>query len=1109
MRTLYLKLLAFILFSGTTVQSQIIGGEGYIIDSGIEIGVSGPGGYEGADTYLGLPAVHHYRSNTQYFGFVADPQGTGWVNYDGDFFTPGTPENGWGLEIGGVNGTKYSNNCASPTQIPGSITYYGVNAGGCIQLDWEGGAATSGNDFDVKVTYFLSPGDLYYTTEVTFTNNTSSTIPEVYYYRNVDPDNNITINGGDYSTTNTIESQPAASCDKALVSATQSSPWSSYMGFAAIGDKFRVAHGGFSNRDASDLYTGTGFNSAQGSTVFADEAIALSYLMENIGPGESRTFKFVVILDATQADNAINNLFFLEYLGSLTGPAQPCTSAPVDTVTRCSGTPIPINVTGQAVTSFSWTWSPATGLNTTIGPNVLASPTSLTTYTATGTPINSCFTTQVTMSVCVQVTNGPDVQIISPTSPVSLCSPLDLSTIVTTDLNSIPNTFTAYYWNQVYNAFDTTGLITQTHVSPPDTIWVAIGDSSSGCLDIEPLILQDLPPFQFTVDITPASCAASDGSIEIINLTGATAPIDYVWSNGPTVALNDNIPVGTYTVTISDAAGCTLDSTINLPNNSTLTATGSYTPEDCESSNGTVTLNGANGAAPYEYDFGAGPQSNSTNTGLASGTYNYTVYDQNGCQFAISVTVTDTSTLELALVDTTAALCGALNGIAEVIATGGAGNYSYDLNSITQSGGTFTGLAPNTYTATVTSNTCTESISVVITDDQILNASVTASESDTCSLGVGSIEVTATDGTGTYSYTLLGNTNSSGDFDNLTTGNYNMDITSGTCSITLPVSVANHSSITGDFDNVTPDICSQGIGSISAIIDNGFPSGATYSLAPGGVNNSSGDFSGLSANTYTVTITLGSCSVNIDTTVANDPGNLSASASQIISEDCGNSNGAIFVQATGGTGSITYSINGGSGQSSNVFGALNDGTHTILVTDGQGCTFSFDTLVPELPMIVNIGPDVITCDPIQLASNVSGNYLWSTGTSDSTYLVATTGWYWLEVSNSECSDIDSVYIEFYERVDAIVPNIFTPNGDGFNDEFKPEFGEVDDYSLTIYNRWGQKIFETTDPTKGWNGDINGNPAVDGTYFFVVKFTDRCTGILTDEDGHVTLVAGDH
>jgi gliding motility-associated-like protein len=70
----------------------------------------------------------------------------------------------------------------------------------------------------------------------------------------------------------------------------------------------------------------------------------------------------------------------------------------------------------------------------------------------------------------------------------------------------------------------------------------------------------------------------------------------------------------------------------------------------------------------------------------------------------------------------------------------------------------------------------------------------------------------------------------------------------------------------------------------------------------------------------------------------------------------------------------------------------------------------------------------------------------------------------------------------------VVPNAFTPNGDGINDVFKPAiYGTAVNYTMTIFNRWGQMIFKTRDPGKGWDGTLSGELQPEGTYIWDCQF----------------------
>lgn len=90
------------------------------------------------------------------------------------------------------------------------------------------------------------------------------------------------------------------------------------------------------------------------------------------------------------------------------------------------------------------------------------------------------------------------------------------------------------------------------------------------------------------------------------------------------------------------------------------------------------------------------------------------------------------------------------------------------------------------------------------------------------------------------------------------------------------------------------------------------------------------------------------------------------------------------------------------------------------------------------------------------------------------------------VNNASCSsDSSEVNVQISESYLA-VPNVFTPNGDGKNDEFRVAYRSLREFHCWVYNRWGKLVYEWTDPSKGWDGTINGRPAAEGAYYYVIR-----------------------
>ncbi|MFL5762537.1 MAG: T9SS type A sorting domain-containing protein [Bacteroidia bacterium] len=295
-----------IAFAGT-LSAQMVGTDAYLKGNYVELGIDGGGGFEGASTTASPPpAGMHFRSGNPFFGFVSNPQMDGWVNYDGDFFTPGTPENGWGFEIGNTGGPAGRNNCAFLLEMPGTITSWNYSAP-TTTCDWEGDYMT-GTNVHFKVSYTLNDNDLFYITTISVTNNTAAPINDFYYFRNIDPDNNESISA-DFTTQNTVVSQITMGGANTTVSATQSTPWTSDYELVAVDSNWIGGYGGFSNRDASDLYNlVSGFTGTVGSTNYADEAVFLAHKISVLSPGTTMTFKFASVFDPSAVSAAISEM---------------------------------------------------------------------------------------------------------------------------------------------------------------------------------------------------------------------------------------------------------------------------------------------------------------------------------------------------------------------------------------------------------------------------------------------------------------------------------------------------------------------------------------------------------------------------------------------------------------------------------------------------------------------------------------------------------------------------------------------------------------------------------------------------------------------------------
>ncbi len=127
---------------------------------------------------------------------------------------------------------------------------------------------------------------------------------------------------------------------------------------------------------------------------------------------------------------------------------------------------------------------------------------------------------------------------------------------------------------------------------------------------------------------------------------------------------------------------------------------------------------------------------------------------------------------------------------------------------------------------------------------------------------------------------------------------------------------------------------------------------------------------------------------------------------------------------------------------------------------------------------------------------------------DHRYTFAEAGDYEVKIIASNaalCSDSSTLSITISES-SLLVPNVFTPNGDGQNDEFRVAYKSIISFEAWVYNRWGRKVFYWNDPQKGWDGNINGKKAVPGPYFYVMKATGS-DGVKYLKKGDINLLRG--
>ncbi|MFN0202642.1 MAG: beta strand repeat-containing protein, partial [Bacteroidia bacterium] len=436
------------------------------------------------------------------------------------------------------------------------------------------------------------------------------------------------------------------------------------------------------------------------------------------------------------------------------------------------------------------------------------------------------------------------------------------------------------------------------------------------------------------------------------------------YSTGTGLCLSSRVPV---TVTVNPSP----------------TASATTTPT-C-STNGTITVTGSNGTAPYQYSLNNGTyQAGNVFTNIAGGTYPISVQDANGCTGTSTATVTVATAPSISTSSTNASCANTTNGTITITGSSGTPAYQYNLNGGTyQVGNGFTNLPPATYTAGIQdANGCTASTTVTISSPPAINVTNTPIAVSCNGGNDGSILVNANGGTPGFQYSINGGAYGTGNsFPNLTANNYTISVLdANNCTVSSVVAVTEPTLLTASVTASTNVTCNNVCdGTAVANASGGTPS-YNYSWSNG---QTTANASGLCAGTHTCYVTdANGCTTTTTVTIA-QPSTLSASASIGSAILCNGGTGSILVSAVGGvppyTGTGTFNVIAG--------------TYVYNVSDANGCAASTTITITEptpvlasvlvtTPIACNGGNAVVTVSASggTPAYTGTGNYTVAAGT---------------------------------------------------------------------------------------------------------------------------------
>lgn len=547
---------------------------------------------------------------------------------------------------------------------------------------------------------------------------------------------------------------------------------------------------------------------------------------------------------------------------------------------------------------------------------------------------------------------------------------------------------------------------TQTATGLAGGTYTVIVTGSGGCNEVD-TAFATIPAGLLVVTVPPyvnVSCNGGGNGAASISASGGTAPFTYSWNpTSQTTSTATGLTAGVYSVTVTDAAGCSGTQTISITQPAPLTTTISSLPAACGGNNGSATVAVTGGSGIFTYLWNPSAAATATATGLPAGNYSVSVTDANGCTATNTVTVASSGSIT-ATAGPSSTIC---SGQTVSLSASGGTTYSWS-NGQTTAGITVTPGSTTSYSVVVSSGSCTDTAYASVTVIQTPTVSVSGTAT-IC--GGGSATLTASGGTNylwstgasTASITVSPTTNTT----------YSVMASNGTCSDTAAVTVFVTSSLVAGVNSVT--ICT---GQTAVLTASG---GGNYLWSTGSTANPI-SVSPASTSTYSVLVTIGTCSATATATVVVNP---------------------ITLVSAWSTTTITA------------------GSSTSLSATG-GSTYVWSS--GETTATISVSPLVTTTYCVTSADLCS----------DTSCVVV----FVEQVDNCNYSD-DQLFVP-----DAFSPNNDTKND--VLGIYYPDPSCVKELVFIIYDRWGEKVFEATDMAATWNGAFDGKPMNTAVFVYYMK-----------------------
>ncbi|MBL0102641.1 MAG: SprB repeat-containing protein [Bacteroidetes bacterium] len=526
-----------------------------------------------------------------------------------------------------------------------------------------------------------------------------------------------------------------------------------------------------------------------------------------------------------------------------------------------------------------------------------------------------------------------------------------------------------------------------------------------------------VPPLSSVTAGVNATCAIPPNGSASVTATGS-APFTYSWSpGGSTASTASGLAGGSYTVVVTDRYGCTSTATSTITQPSPISVTVTTSPTTCGNSNGSASVSVSGGNPPYSFNWMPDTTHIAQRTGLSSGTYNVIIIDANGCSMPATATVVASPPPSISAAPISSVTCyGGSNGSASAAVTGGLAPFTYHWTPTGGNSSTASSLTAGSYSVQLTdANGCTSVATTNISQPSPLVLTPTVQDG-TCGFNNGTAQVVCLGGTPGYTYLWTPGSSTASSISSLASGNYTVRATDANgCTSTSSMTVSNSGTMTSVAATTSSVSCYGGANATASVSFTGGTPPFSYQWTPGGFTT--GNVSGLSAGTYSCTITdAHNCTV-ATSAVVSQPARMLASTASSLNANCyGQANGTATVTVSGGTTPYTYQWQGLPATSSSVSG-LASGSYNVVVTDVNGCQTSSQANISQpTPITANSTIVPATCGLSNGSAQIIAGggvapytYLWSTGSTSSSVSGLAAGSYSVVVTDAHsCSSTFSI-----------------------------------------------------------------------------------------------------